>query len=283
MLSAVLWPTRRVRTTGAAFAIEGTPAPVHYHPLELYGMGVLPPEQLPDFQVFEDQGQFDPTTAAVPPIDSPLNGGAKAVNIRDVIREHGARTGPTPAVWRRATVLVSTTALASQREMDYWNFFAQRLADRTNAATPTYDGYVPFHAATRDAVTLATAIELTGRPGIAETLDTDAPMFGTGDWRGVAFTQPLPSRLAPGAVLRLAGHVTAIDHADFSQMGLIFYRADSADPVRFFGQVGRNGDFTVDVRFTDAQVGRYSVGAYLFWPNSGAQYARTSLSTFVVQ
>jgi hypothetical protein len=167
--------------------------------------------------------------------------------------------------------------------MDYWNFFAQRLADRSGAGTPTYDGYVPFHAATGNAVQLATAIELTGRPSLPQTLDTDAPTFGSGDWRGVEFTESIPSRLAPGAVLRLAGHVTATDRADFSQMSLVFFRANNPDPVRFSGSISRSGDFTVDVRFTDPQQGRYSVGVYLFWPNSGSQYARTSRSTFVVQ
>jgi hypothetical protein len=70
---------------------------------------------------------------------------------------------------------------------------------------------------------------------------------------------------------------------DFNQIGLIFYRASSPDPVKFYGTVSRSGDFSVDVSFTDAQSGRYSMGVYLFWPNSGAQYARTTLSTIVVQ
>jgi hypothetical protein len=282
LVGAVLWPSRRVRANGAAFAIEMTPAPVHFHPLELYAMGVVAAEQVPDFQVFQDQAQFDPANAIIPAVDAPVTGDTRPVSIRDVIREHGARTGPKPSVWRRATVLVSTERLASQSEMDYWNFFAQRLADQSGAATPTYDGYVPFHTATGNAVQLVTAIEPVGRPQLPQVLETDAPGFGVRDWRGVEFTEPLPSRLVPGTSRRVAGHVTATDAVDFNQVGLIFYRADSPDPVRFFTTVSRSGDFTVDVKFTDAQRGRYSVGVYLFWPNSGPQYGRTTLSSFVV-
>ena len=283
LLGAVLWPSRRVRVNGAAFAIEATPAPAHFHPLELYGMGLLPPEQVPDFQVFEDQGQFSATASMIPGVDAPVTGGVRSVTIHDVIREHGARTGPKPTVWRRATVLVSTERLASQGEMDYWNFFAQRLADRSGAGTPTYDGFVPFHTATGNAAQLATVIEPAGRAALSQALETDAPTFGAADWRGVEFTQPVPSRLAPGAVLRLSGRVTATDQVDFNQVGIIFYRANSPDPVRFFGPVSRTGDFSVDVRFTEAQQGRYSAGVYLFWPNSGSQYPRAVRSTFVVQ
>ena len=282
LLSAVLWPSRRVRATSSAFAIEATPAPARFHPLELYGMGLLSSEQVPDFQVFEDQAQFD-SASMIPAVDAAVTGGVRSVTIHDVIREHGVRTGPKPTAWRRAMVLVSTDHLASQSEMDYWNFFSQRLADRSGAGTPTYDGFVPFHTATGNAAQLTTVIELIGRPALSQALDTDAPSFGAADWRGVEFTQPVPSRLAPGTVLRLAGHVTATDQADFDQVGVILYRANVADPVKFFGAVSRNGDFTVDMRFTDAQQGRYSMGVFLFWPNGGAQYPRTVRSTFVVQ
>ena len=128
---------------------------------------------------------------------------------------------------------------------------------------------MPFHTATGNAAQLATVIEPAGRAALSQALETDAPTFGAADWRGVEFTQPVPSRLAPGAVLRLAGRVTATDQVDFNQVGIIFYRARQPHPVRFFGPVSRTGDFSVDVRFTEAQQGRYSAGVYLFRPNSG--------------
>ena len=282
MMSAVLWPNRRVGQNGSAFAIELTAAPVRFHPVELYGMGVATADEIQDFQVFDQQGQFDPANAVIPAIGAVVIGGAKTVGIRDVIREHGTRTGSRPAVWRRATVLVSSGRLASQTEMDHWNFFAQRLSDRTDAATPTYDGYVPFRAATHNAIRLITSIEVPGRPTLAEVLDTASPRFGSGDWRDVSFTQPVPSRLAVSDVLRLAGHVTARDRNDFYSIGLVFFANSGSVSIPFYGSVSRSGDFTVDVRFSEAQRGRYQVGATLFWPNSGPQHARTYLSTFIV-
>jgi hypothetical protein len=246
-------------------------------------MGAVQADQVPDFGVFEDQAQFDAGASTIPVVDTAVSGAVRSVSIRDVIREHGARSGPTPTLWRRATVVISTDHLASQHEMDYWNFFAQRLADRTNTATPTYDGYVPLHVATNDAVHLVTAIEPTAGPILPEMLNTDTPTFATRDWRGVEFTESVSTRFSAGARRRLSGRVTATDAVDFNQVGLIFYQAGNPDPVKFYTTVSRSGDFSVDVSFTDAQRGRYMMGVFLFWPNSGAQYARTMLSTIVVQ
>ena len=168
-------------------------------------MGVLPPDRVPDFGVFEDQAQFDTGGVSNPDVNMAVNGALRSVSIQDVIREHGVRAGPVPTLWRRATVLVSTDRLVSQREMDYWNFFAQRLADRSNAGAPTYEGYVPFHIATGDAVRLETAIEPTRGPALAETLDTDAPAFAPRDWRGVEFTESVATRFSTAARRRLSG------------------------------------------------------------------------------
>ena len=78
LVGAVLWPNRRVRTTASGFAVEATPAPVHYHPLELYAMGVLPADKVPDFGVFEDQAQFDAGSASNPNVDIAVNGALRA-------------------------------------------------------------------------------------------------------------------------------------------------------------------------------------------------------------
>jgi hypothetical protein len=283
LVGAVLLPSRRVRAKDAGFAIEATPAPARFHPLELYAMGVLPPERVPDFLVFQNQAQFSLTGSMAPAVDTPVTGEARTYGVRDVIREHGARVGPAPTVWRRATVVVSTERLLSQREMDYWNFFVQRLADRTGAGTPTFEGYAPFRTATGNAVRLVTAIDPIGRPALAENLDTDAPAFGARDWRGIELTQPLPGRVAAGTTIRVAGRVTAPDAVDFNQVGVIFFQSGSSDTVKFYGTVSTSRDFGVDVKFADTQRGRYAMGIYLYWPNSGAQYPRTALSTFVVQ
>ena len=89
-------------------------------------MGKLDAAQVPDFAVFQDQAQFAADTSSSPAVGTRLNGDAQPVSIQDVIRIHGERRGPSPSIWRRALVVVSRDDLASQREIDQWNFFAQR-------------------------------------------------------------------------------------------------------------------------------------------------------------
>lgn len=131
-------------------------------------MGAITADQVPAFDVMEDQQQFGETTVS-PPIGTPIKGGARHVTIDDVIREHGPRFGPVPKAWRRALVYVSRDRLASAAEMDYWNFYAQRLGDRGQANLPAYDGYVPFRTATRNVLPLSTAIQ--PRSGAASQSD----------------------------------------------------------------------------------------------------------------
>jgi hypothetical protein len=91
------------------------------------------------------------------------------------------------------------------------------------------------------------------------------------------------SRFVAGESVALTGRVTATDPVDFQQISVVFYKADVSELVRFSGEVRRSGDFTVNVQFTDAHRGQYSMGVYLFWPNSGPQYSRSTLSTVTVQ
>src|SRR6266542_3039564 len=65
LLGAVLSATRRVHNSGDGYDIERTPSPVRFHPIDLYAMGVLNESQVPDFEVFVDQNQFDVMTPDV--------------------------------------------------------------------------------------------------------------------------------------------------------------------------------------------------------------------------
>jgi hypothetical protein len=280
LVGAVLSPTRRVRASSSGYDIERTPSPVGFHPVDLYAMGVLGESDVPDFGVFVDQNQFDVMNPAV---GTHLNGTVRLVRIADVVREHGVREGPVPRRWRRATVLVSRDRLASQQEMDYWNFFAQRLADRNRRGTPTEDGYGPFRVATHDAVTLSTAVVPRRHEVLPQLLDTDTPAFGPSDWRGVLFTAQVPSQFAANREVLLAGRITASDTVDFDRIAVVFWSQGRPGPVTFSGDIARNGDFTVPVRFTQAQRGRYVMGVYLFWSGSGPQPPRASLTSISVE
>jgi len=283
LIGAVLFGDRRVAASNGGFTIEQTPPPAAYHPLERYSMGILTADQVPDFEVFANQDQFDPGTSTSPPIGAPVLGEAREVRMTDVIRVHGPRIGPAPATWRRATILVSRDRLATQAEMDYWNFFAQRLADRRGAGRPTYNNYVSFPRATGKAIALQTAIVPLAQARLDQQLDTDTPAFGASDWRGVAFGAPLPSRFAANQTVTITGHVSAPDRSDFSSIDLAFSTVSSTTAVEFRGTMSRSGDFSVPVRFTDAQRGAYQLSLYLFWPGSGSQYPRSTLSTFSVE
>lgn len=280
LIGAVLSGTRRVRASGDGFDIERTPSPVRFHPIELYAMGALDESQVPDFGVFVDQNQFEVMT---PEVGTRLSGPARRISISDIVREHGIRQGPALTRWRRATVLVSRDRLASQQEMDYWNFFAQRLADRNRRGAATEDGYVPFRVATNDAMTLSTAIATRRGASLPEVLDTDTPAFGLSDWRGVSFSSPVPARFEANRGVVLTGHVTAADAVDFDRIAVVFWNEGSPAPVTFSGDITRGGDFTVPVKFTQAQRGRYVMGVYLFWQESGPQHPRASVTSISVE
>jgi hypothetical protein len=283
LLGAVLYANRRVRTDGDGFTIERTPAPIHYHPIELYSMGQLAASDVPDFFVFNDQAQFSADAASTPDAGTAVTGQTTRVSIADVIRIHGTRQGPAPARWRRATVVVSRDHLATQEEMDYWNFFAQRLADRQERAMPNGIGFVTFRLATKNTMRLSTLIEPLQQPALAQSLETDQPAYGPTDWRDVRFAAPVSTRFQAGDMVTLTGQVTATDAVDFNSIATVFYPRDGGDPVRFYGDLRRSRDSTINVRFTESQRGRYDLGTVLFWPNSGPQYARTYLSGVTVE
>ena len=283
LIGAVLLGDRRVAGSAGAYAIEQTPVPAHYHPIELYSMGLLTAEQVPDFRVFSDQMQFDPDSASSPAIGTAVQGDARAVSIRDVIRVHGARVGPTYTSWRRATVVVSRDRLATQDEMNYWNFFAQKLSDRNQTSRATFDHFVTYQRATGNAVRLSTSIRpLQGTP-LPQQLDTDTTALGQTDFRGVTFTSPVPTRFAAGQSVVLSGHITATDPVDFTSVLLGFWTATATTPVRFSGAVNKSGDFSVTVQFTEAQRDLYALGVYLFWSGSGNQAPRSFISTVAVE
>jgi len=86
-----------------------------------------------------------------------------------------------------------------------------------------------------------------------------------------------------GQPVTISGRVTATDQSEFSVIQFGFWKIDATTPVRFPATVARNGDFTITVRFSDGDKGQYSLSTYLYWPNSGSQYPRTSLSTITVE
>ena len=132
LIGAVLKGTREVERVSSTtvggddtYRIARTTAPITFHSLQLYRMGLLEPAAVSDVTVFGDQAQFSPSTATAPTVGTPVTGEPHTVNINQVMAALGTRRGPSFTEWRQAFVVVSDE-LISQREMDYYNFYAQR-------------------------------------------------------------------------------------------------------------------------------------------------------------
>jgi hypothetical protein len=48
-------------------------------------------------------------------------------------------------------------------------------------------------------------------------------------------------------------------------------------------RVSSSGSVFFNIEFRDGQQGRYSMEVFLFWPGSGAQYARSDLTPVIVE
>jgi hypothetical protein len=277
MIGAVLDADRHVRQSADdAFEIARTGHPIRFHPLELYAMGLLAPDEVPEMVVFEDQAQFP--TQPLP--GTALAGGARRVSINDIMAAHGPRKGSVPAEWRLAVVLVSRGGLASQAEMDCWTFVAARLEDPARSGTPSYDGFVSFDAATDGRVDLHTRIVPKMLPAIELAVEVDAPRFGPRDCRAVEFDEAVPSVFTVREEVRVEGRVAASDRDDVDQV-LLRYRkcgGTSAQSVRISDRLSTSGRFTPRVLFREGEEGLCSVEVFLFWPGAPPQYARCTLT-----
>ena len=272
---------------GSDFQIRQSPHPIRYHPLEMYVLGKIPIEQLGSQLIFEDQGQFGNARSA-PAVGTRLRGRVREVTTGAILGRHGSRGGPSPTEWRRATVVVSRDALLSDQEMNYYSFFAERLADPDGTGVPSYEGFVSFDAATRNTVDLradVTPSALTGIETRSELVEVTAPKFGQRDWRGVEFDAPVPSRFSVNENVQLTGRVTATDRTDFNEVLIRFWKSggSSSDAVRVQVSVSRAGTFTSDLRFSDSQRGLYSMEVFLLWPNAPPQLGRTRVTPILVE
>jgi len=285
LVSAVLQPTRRavVRADGSA-VIERVSAPARQHPLELYAMGLLEPAQMPEWVVFEDQGQFDPDSSATPDAGTPVSGGTRRVSINDVMAAHGPRSGPVLSSLSRATIVVSRDGLLSPEEMAYWNFFAARLEDPTGSGVVSYGGQPSFDVTTDRRIDLRTDIRPKVHPKIGQPYDVDPPAFGPTDCRGFEFTQPPRARVRAGERFTVEGRVTARDRSDFNGILVRLWPStgESAHVEREWADVSRSGSFRVELEVREGHDGQFVVQLFLFWPNAEPQHSRCTLSPLIV-
>jgi len=295
LAGAVLEATRRVSSPNPGVAvIERTLPTIEYHPLTLYRMGLLAADALPEMAVFVDQGQFEPTNRVSPDMATSVTGDRVPLFFGDFLAADGLRAGPPVDRVRRAVIYVSRSGLASQHEMDVVNFYAARGEARQGVSS--WDQCPSFFEATGGRAVMSTEItpvsdptldgELEPTPGPAaedvalavEDLDVAVDAL-----TGVLLDEPIPGRVADGESVGLSGIVTAKDRDDFSIVCFRFIRYGTADLNDVFicsTLVGNR--FSLDVTFSPAQLGSYTVEPFLFWPGADRQFARSRYGVIVV-
>jgi hypothetical protein len=285
LIGAVLWPSRRVESAEVGWQIGLTPAPAKLHPYTLYAMGLLPRDAVPAVTVFEDQGQFNATSVSTPAVGTAVAGAARSVTVFNVVGMLGERTGPVPSVWQRATIVVSRDRLLSQREMDYWTFFAARAEDPNGTGVVGYDGVGSFESATSGMVDVRADIRPLRAPPIVDPFQVDGRAFDRDDVRTIQFDHELRSQYAVGSTFTFSGKVKAADRSDISSIVIRFwkYGGTAADSIRINGTVSGNSTFRMERTFTASQRGVYLMEIFLFWPGSGTQYSRASLSPIIIE
>ena len=82
----------------------------------------------------------------------------------------------------------------------------------------------------------------------------------------------------------MLGVSTAADRDDFSAACVRWSRYGASADDRIFecARISRNGRFSVAHTFTNGEAGRYALQLFLFYPDSGPQYARANVSTVTV-
>ncbi len=293
LAGAVLEATRRVSSPSpGAAVIERTVPSIAYHPITLYRMGLLAADALPEMGVFVDQGQFDLINRASPDLDTSVDGAQVPVVFGDFLAVDGQRVGPPVDRVRRAVIYVSRGGLASQDEMDIVNFYAARGEARQGVSS--WDQYPSFFEATGGLAVMSTGItplfdltpdgELEPGPAVEEVAlaveDLDVAVDALA---GVLLDEPIPGLVTHGESVSLSGIVTAKDRDDFSIVCFRFIRYGTADLNDLFicsTLVGNR--FSLDVTFSPAQLGSYTVEPFLFWPGADRQFARSRYGVIVV-
>jgi len=285
LIGAVLRPSRRAEAAPGGWQIGLTPPPAKLHPLTLYAMGLLSKESVPEIGLFDEQGQFDATAAITPDLGHVLAGGVTSATIFNVIGQYGERSGPVPSEWQRATIVVSRTLL-SAREMDYWTYFAARSEDPARTGVVGFDGVGSFEAATSGRVDVKTAIRPLRAPAIVEARAVDGLDFDRGDVRGVTFDQPIPTRYQTGRRNIWSGVINTLSqrpNIDSVMIRFWKYGGKSGDSIRITGRVDDRASFHVEQTFGATERGIYLMEVFLFYPGSGSQYSRTTLSPILVE
>ena len=287
LTGAVVEATRRVVASdgGASHVIERTFPMVTYNPLTLYRMGLVSVSELPTYQVFEDQGQFDPEGRVVPVVGTTVDGGHVTVGPDDFVAADGLRNGPVTTQVRRAVVYVTRTGLASQDDMDVATYFAARLG--ASVGVMTWDAHPSFLEATGGRAQMSTEIVPAAASGLAPVVpagDVGYPDVPSDVLIGVELDAPVPGRLDVGQTVTIDGRLTLTDRTDYNIVCFRFIRYGGSDVNEVFVCDTLDGvRFSVPVTFGDSQRGTYTIEPFAFWTDSGPQAALSRYGVIAVE
>lgn len=286
---AVLEGGVRVTEAGGEYSIERTTPLVTYNPLTLYRMGLISPEDLPTYQVFLNQGQFNEKKSVVPDLNAPVEGGSIEVTVNDMLAADGVRAGPVVDRVKRALVYVSRSGLVPPEEMHVVNYFAKRLGEASGVTT--YDRFPSFTEATGGQSIMTTDIDPRDSIDTLETVgvtrylrkieagpEVYCAKIGTHALIGFAFDEEIGGCVEAGTTVKLEGSLTLTDRTDYTAVCFKAMRyGDSSDDGLFVcGSVNGGNRFNVEMFFPANRPGGWKFSAYAFFPDSGAQYPRST-------
>ncbi len=280
-MSSVLDGVRTVVDNGGSYVVGRSAAPILFTPIQRYAMGLLAKEAVPDMILFDDQAQF--TLADVPAPGTPVGGGVRGASITAVAGLLGERSGPVPTEWNRATIVVSRGALLSQREMNYWTFYAQRSEDPNRSGIVDYEGYGSFDRATGNAVDFKTDIRPLAGTKISGPLAVDYPSFGTRDLRGLELSAPLATLSSAAAPIAISGRVTVANRASYNRVAFcLVEEPESGCGASQVAVAAIGGDGSFSAAVSAPRPGRFELVFFLVTPSGGSLSAAWQVTNFTV-
>lgn len=277
--------TEIIQAEDGSYEIARTMPLIIYNPLTLYRMGLTPPEELPTYQVFLDQGQFDEETSIAPEVGTKVTGDTVEVTVNDMMAAVGVRSGPAVSTIRRALVYVSRDRLVPKTEMDIINYFAKRLGE--DWGVTSYGRYGSFAETTGGRAAMATDINpkldeaiiiagiLQGTTKIETGPETRCARVGTRALVGFTLDEEIGGCLPAGTTITVSGTLNLMDHP-YHAVCVRFQRyGDSNDDNIFDCTEVLSNRFSVSAKFPTDKPGGYSMELFAFWPDSGSQFPRT--------
>ena len=277
---------REIVQVEGGFEVARTMPLIVYNPLTLYRMGLIPPEELPTYQVFLEQGQFNEETSVAPEVGTAVTGETVEVTVNDMMAADGPRSGPVETNLRRALVYVSRAGLVPPEEMHIVNYFAKRLGE--SSGVTSYDRYPSFSEATGGRSTMATDIspkpdEVTTVAGALPSAakiepgpDVSCAKIGTQAIIGFTLDDELGGCVTGGTTITVSGTLDLTDRDDYDQVCMRIRRyGDPSEDQIFECPVLSGNRFSVNVTFPADKPGGYDFSLFAFWPDSGGQFSRT--------